>query len=124
MEARYADAAFARRIYAGLVDDLLANGTTTALYFATIHLQSTIALAEICLEKGQRALIGRIAPGCRFDALLVDTEVADSNLRLFRDFDSPEDVFRKIVYNAGRANIRKVWVEGRLVVDKTGGAGT
>lgn len=351
LEARYADAAFARPIYAGLVDDLLANGTTTALYFATIHLQSTIALAEICLAKGQRALIGRVAmdnpeqcpdfyrdvsaasgiaetaafiaavrklpgndaklvqpvvtprfipscsdalleglghlardsrchvqthcsesdwqhayvlarhgrsdtasldhfnllsrrtvlahgnflsetdmdvigargagiahcplsnfylsnavfplrraldkrlhvglgtdvagghspsmldacryglvasraleegtdpgkspaergrpgsridfieafwlataggaealdlpigrlePGCRFDALLVDTEAAESNLRLFRDFDSPEDIFQKIVYNASRANIRNVWVEGRLAVDKTG----
>jgi guanine deaminase len=61
LEARYADTAFARRIYAGLVDALLASGTTTALYFATVHLESTQALAEICLEKGQRALIGRVA---------------------------------------------------------------
>jgi guanine deaminase len=62
--------------------------------------------------------VGRIAPGWRFDALLVDTDVAESNLRIFADVDSPEDVFQKIVYNAGRANIRKVWVEGALVVDK------
>jgi guanine deaminase len=61
LEARYADSAFARRIYAGLVDDLLANGTTTALYFATVHLEATQALAEICFDKGQRALIGRVA---------------------------------------------------------------
>ena len=61
LESRYADTGFARRIYAGLVDDLLANGTTTALYFATIHLEATQALAEICLGKGQRALIGRVA---------------------------------------------------------------
>jgi len=351
LESRYADVVFARRIYAGLVDDLLANGTTTAVYFATIHLQSTVALAEICRDKGQRALIGRVAmddpgqcpdyyrdasagsgiaetaafiaavrgldgnganlvrpvvtprfipscsdalleglgllaaesqchiqthcsesdwqhahvlarhgrsdtasldrfsllsrhtilahgnflsesdmdvigargsgvahcplsnfylsnavfplrraldkhlhvglgtdiagghspsmldacrygliasraleegtdpgrspaergrpgsridfieafwlataggaealdlpigriePGCRFDALLLDTGMADSNLRVFSDSDSAEDVFQKIVYNAARANIRKVWVEGRLVVDKTG----
>jgi guanine deaminase len=61
LEARYADTAFARGIYAGLVDNLLANGTTTALYFATIHLDSSVALAEICLERGQRALVGRVA---------------------------------------------------------------
>jgi guanine deaminase len=61
LEARYADTAFARGIYGGLVDDLLANGTTTALYFATIHLDASVALAEICLEKGQRALVGRVA---------------------------------------------------------------
>ena len=61
LEARYADTTFAREIYDGLVDDLLANGTTTALYFATIHLDASIALAEICRGKGQRALVGRVA---------------------------------------------------------------
>jgi guanine deaminase len=37
LEARYADTAFARTSYRLLVADLIANGTTTALYFATIH---------------------------------------------------------------------------------------
>ena len=37
IEARYADIAFARRAYAMLVDDLLACGTTTAVYYGTIH---------------------------------------------------------------------------------------
>ncbi|MDL2408560.1 guanine deaminase [Rhizobium calliandrae] len=61
LEARYQDAAFARHIYRLLVDDLVANGTTTALYFATIHQEATRALVDICLEKGQRALIGKVA---------------------------------------------------------------
>lgn len=61
LEARYADAELARRIYAGMVDDLLANGTTTAVYFSTIHLEASMALAEICLAKGQRAFVGRVA---------------------------------------------------------------
>ncbi len=61
LEARYADAAFARRSYRLLVDDLIANGTTTALYFATIHQEATRILADICLEVGQRALIGKVA---------------------------------------------------------------
>lgn len=61
LEARYADLAFARRAYRLLVDDLLANGTTTALYFATIHQDATRLLVDTCLEKGQRALIGKVA---------------------------------------------------------------
>jgi guanine deaminase len=61
LEARYADLAFARRTYEVLVGDLLANGTTTAVYFATIHQDATRLLADICLEKGQRALIGKVA---------------------------------------------------------------
>jgi len=61
LEARFSDLAFARTAYESLVDNLLANGTTTALYFASIHLPATQVLADICLERGQRALIGRVA---------------------------------------------------------------
>lgn len=61
LEARYADIAFARRSYRLLVDDLLANGTTTALYFATIHQDATRILVDTCLERGQRALVGKVA---------------------------------------------------------------
>jgi len=61
LEARYADSGFARTVYDALVDALLANGTTTAVYFATIHDEATRALAETCLAKGQRALVGRVA---------------------------------------------------------------
>jgi guanine deaminase len=61
LEARYADAAFAQRVYENLVGSLLANGTTTAVYFATIHNEASLVLARICQAKGQRAFIGRIA---------------------------------------------------------------
>jgi len=61
LEARYADIAFAEAAYESLVDALLANGTTTALYFASIHLAATQKLADICLRRSQRALIGRVA---------------------------------------------------------------
>jgi guanine deaminase len=61
LEARYADTEFARATYTSLVEGLLANGTTTAVYFATIHLPATQALADICLAQGQRALVGRVA---------------------------------------------------------------
>lgn len=61
LEARYADLSFARRVYETLVSDLLAGGTTTALYFATIHPEATHMLAAICLARGQRALVGKVA---------------------------------------------------------------
>jgi guanine deaminase len=60
LEARYADPEFAKRVYTYLVDTLIANGTTTALYFGTIHLEASKILADICLRKGQRALVGKI----------------------------------------------------------------
>jgi guanine deaminase len=61
LEARYADLDFAAQSYGQLVDDLIANGTTTALYFATVHLEATQLLVDICLDRGQRALVGRVA---------------------------------------------------------------
>ncbi|MBT6211065.1 MAG: guanine deaminase [Woeseia sp.] len=61
LEAKYADLEFARPNYSSLVDNLIANGTTTATYFGTVHLEATKLLADICLAKGQRAVIGRVA---------------------------------------------------------------
>lgn len=59
-EARCSDVAYAKDLYTKLVCRLLRNGTTTALYFATIHLEATKILADICQEKGQRAYIGKV----------------------------------------------------------------
>ncbi len=61
LEARYADVDFAQEVYSSLVDALLANGTTTAVYFGTIHNPANQALAEICLDRGQRAFVGKVA---------------------------------------------------------------
>lgn len=62
--------------------------------------------------------IGLLAPGYSFDAIVIDTRAADSDLVVWPELDGPEDVFQRIVYSAGRQNIRKVWVAGRAVVDK------
>jgi guanine deaminase len=61
LEARYADLDYARTVWADLVATLLAHGTTTAVYFVTIHLEATTALAVACLDAGQRAFVGRVA---------------------------------------------------------------
>ena len=62
--------------------------------------------------------VGRFEPGCDFDAMLVDTRRNDSNLMVWGDADGPEDILQKIIYNAGRDDIRKVWVRGRVVNEK------
>ncbi|GIN40101.1 MULTISPECIES: guanine deaminase [Heyndrickxia] len=60
LEAKYADLHFAATVYEDLVQTLLANGTTTALYFATVHKEASLLLAEICAKKGQRGLVGKV----------------------------------------------------------------
>ncbi|MDH3694380.1 MAG: amidohydrolase family protein, partial [Gammaproteobacteria bacterium] len=51
---------YAKQVYTSLVDTLLANGTTTAVYFGTVHLAATQCLADICMERGQRAIVGKV----------------------------------------------------------------
>ncbi|MGN7166083.1 guanine deaminase [Paenibacillus cellulositrophicus] len=60
LESKFSDLDFAHEVYDDLVRTLLANGTTTALYFATIHKESSLLLARICAERGQRGLVGKV----------------------------------------------------------------
>jgi len=50
----------AKTVYARVISKTLAHGTTTASYYATIHVPATNLLAEIAFDKGQRAYIGRV----------------------------------------------------------------
>ena len=60
LEARYSDTNFAKQVYHDLVSTLIANGTTTGVYFSTIHQDATKILAQTCLSVGQRAFIGKV----------------------------------------------------------------
>ncbi|KAJ1325439.1 guanine deaminase [Microdochium nivale] len=58
-EARFADTGHARRIYTAAVEGLLRQGITTASYYGSAHAPATKILADICLARGQRALVGK-----------------------------------------------------------------
>ena len=60
LESKFSDLDFARKVYQDLVTTLLANGTTTALYFATVHKEASFLLAQLCADKGQRGLVGKV----------------------------------------------------------------
>lgn len=96
LEAQYADLAFAAERYTVLVEDLMAGGTTTALYFATQDREATKLLANICIEKGQRALVGKVVmddPSACPDnyrdqspqAAIADTRAVIEHIRSHRD---------------------------------------
>lgn len=90
LEARYSDTGFAREVYTDLVSTLLANGTTTAVYYGSIHLPATKILAQLCLDKGQRALIGRVAMDdpkeCPDSYRDISAAIAIEETRAFIDF--------------------------------------
>ena len=50
----------ASEVYRRCVSSTLASGTTTACYFATIHTEASLDLADICRDLGQRAFIGKV----------------------------------------------------------------
>lgn len=61
LEARFAELEFAERVWESMVPALLAAGTTTAVYYSSIHEPATTALAVACRRHGQRAFVGRVA---------------------------------------------------------------
>ncbi|WFC96821.1 guanine deaminase [Malassezia brasiliensis] len=62
-ESKFQDVAYAKAMYASAVDRYLRSGTTTACIYATLHLEATKALADICHARGFRAFVGR----CQMD---------------------------------------------------------
>jgi guanine deaminase len=59
-EARFADPAVARDTASFFVEELLRNGTTTALVFATVHRASVDALFEAALARNMRLIAGKV----------------------------------------------------------------
>ncbi|KAI1138648.1 guanine deaminase [Hypoxylon sp. FL0543] len=89
-ESRFQDPAYARRIYSSCVDGFLKQGITTASYYGSLHAEATKILADLCLEKGQRAFVGkcnmnRNAPeyyrDANVEASLKDTEECIAHIR-------------------------------------------
>ncbi|MFT3758941.1 guanine deaminase [Thauera sp.] len=59
-EARFADPAHAQAVAEFFCDELLRNGTTTALAFATVHPTSVDALFEAALKRRMRMISGKV----------------------------------------------------------------
>lgn len=60
VESRFSDAKYAQHVYEGVVRRNLRNGSTTASYFGTIHVEGTLELVAACERLGQRAHVGKV----------------------------------------------------------------
>ena len=58
-EAKFSDTRYAKSVYTRCVEMALRQGITTACYFGSLHTPATKMLADICLDKGHRAFIGK-----------------------------------------------------------------
>lgn len=80
-----------------MVPTLLAHGTTTAVYYGSIHEKATLQLAQTCAEHGQRALVGRVAMDhptgtpdfYRDQTASASVEASHRSLRDIRGLNSP-----------------------------------
>ena len=57
-ESRFEDTAYARRIYARLIRDMLRDGTMHASFFTTLHYDACLLLFRMLEESGMRAFCG------------------------------------------------------------------
>ena len=60
-EKKYADAAYAERMYRRFIRDMWRFGTMRSCVFATIHTQSTRLLMNLFREAGMGAMVGKVA---------------------------------------------------------------
>lgn len=60
LEEKYKSSDFAQKVYEDLVQELLAQGTTTALYFGSVHNSGNLELVKACLKYHQRGFVGKV----------------------------------------------------------------
>jgi|SRR5690242_12447604 len=104
MESSFSDLRRAETIYRNFVSRTLSHGTTTAAYYATIHVPATNLLADICLARGQRALVGRVCMNSDLSPeyyrdVSVSQSIADSKASIdhIRSIDPKGAIVRPVV---------------------------
>ncbi|KAF8927519.1 hypothetical protein BGZ52_004402 [Haplosporangium bisporale] len=86
-ESKFQDAEYARKLYTKSVARSLRNGTTSACWFATIHLDACKELVNIIQEQGQRAYVGKVNMNQNSPDFLVETtESSVRDTRAFIDY--------------------------------------
>lgn len=80
-----------------------------------INFLESFWMATVGGAKSLGLKVGQFSEGYAFDAIVMDTTLPDSNLIVWSDSDTHEDVLQKIIYNASRRNISKVWIQGKVV---------
>ena len=103
LESKFADLDFAHRVYTDLVDQLIARGSTTTVYLGSAHLESSIELARICADAGQRALVGKTV-----------MDDPDANPEYYRDASPAQAVadtetLINEIEGIGRASRQGIW---------------
>ena len=79
VEARFSDPEYARDVANVFLDELLNNGTTTALVFGTVHAHSADAIFEAAAARDMRLIAGKVLMDCNCPEELMDTAISGYN---------------------------------------------
>ncbi|XP_077285944.1 guanine deaminase [Arctopsyche grandis] len=93
LEKQYDDITFATNVYDTVVNRTLKNGTTTACYFGSLHLESSVVLAAVAEDRGQRALVGKVSMDIPndmdyFNKSEKEIDETENFIKLVRDMES------------------------------------
>ncbi|KAJ4286370.1 hypothetical protein N0V88_008037 [Collariella sp. IMI 366227] len=126
-EARFADPAYARRVYASCVDGFLRQGVTTASYYGSVHGEATKILAGLCWEKGQRALVGKCnmtrgSPDFYRDASVAESlAVTEDCVEFVRGLDPEGKLVRYVLTPRFAISFHEAGIKVGLGTDSGGG---
>jgi len=83
-ESMFSKTDYSNQVYERCVRSTIDSGTTTAVYFATIHKESSENLALVCKKLGQRAFVGKVCMDRNSpDYYVEETEESLNNTRKF-----------------------------------------
>jgi len=83
-ESRFSDHSYAEDVYTKAVKRHLINGSTTVVFFGTIHLESTKALVHVVENLGCRAYIGKVNMDRNSPSHYIET--TEDSLRTTKEF--------------------------------------
>ena len=98
-ESKYADTAYAERMYRRFIHTQWLFGTMRSVAFGTVHTDSTRVLMKLYQEAGMGALVGKVAMNRNCpDALCEDVDAAvEGNEQLIAEFGDDNGLVRPII---------------------------
>jgi len=98
-EAKYADTAYAERMYRRFLHTQWLFGTMRSVVFGTVHTASTRLLMKLYQETGMGAMVGKVAMNRNCpDNLSEDVEAAvEGNEQIIAEFNKPDSLVRPII---------------------------
>jgi len=123
-EARFADPEYANRIATQFFDGLLANGTTTAVIYSSVHEQATDIAFLIAKLTGIRAFIGKAMMDRNSPLeLLEDTDASlAASVRLFEKWDGADNGRLRYIFTprfAGACSMDLMKRVGQIAKERT-----